>query len=67
MKQLVRRAQGEVIDFLEQRLGWNVITSQVEELQGHRDDPDVLRLTLTAEFELESGSEYRYDSKRSER
>lgn len=62
MRQLARRAQGRVIDFIQQRLGWEVVDAHVEEVEGYRDEADVVRLEIAAEFELDDDpSEYRYD------
>lgn len=66
MRQLARRAQGRVIDFLEQRLDWDVVNASVSE----EDDYDrgrVLVLSITAEYDLdEDDGEYRHDPRREE-
>ena len=62
MRQLARRAQGRLIDFVQQRLGWDVVDVTIEEDQGYHDDPAVLRIKLVAEYELEEeDDDYRYD------
>lgn len=62
MRQLARRAQGRLIDFIQQRLGWEVVDVALEEHEGHRDEPTVLRIELAAEYELDDeDSEYRRD------
>lgn len=62
MKQQGRRTQGEVIDYIEQRLGWEVTDSRLEEHKSYRDEPGVLRLEIHAELELEDDENpYRYD------
>ncbi len=63
MRQLARRAQGRLIDFIQQRLDWDVIDVRVEEDEGYHDDPTVLRIELTAEYELEEDNEYRRDGR----
>lgn len=62
MRHQGRRAQGEVIDFIEQQLGWEVVETRVEEDDGFRDDPPVLELEIRAELELEEENDFRYDS-----
>jgi len=59
VRQLARRAQGRVIDFLEQRLGWDVVEANVVEAEDY-DGGRVLELSITAEYVLDDdGSEYR--------
>ena len=63
MKHQARRTQGEVIDFLEQRCGWDVVEATLEEDEGFRDgEPTTLELMVVAEFELDDAdSDYRHD------
>jgi len=62
MRQLARRAQGAVIDFLEQRLGWDVVEAQVAEDESYHDSSRVLVLSITAEYQLDDDeNEYRHD------
>lgn len=61
MNHRARRTQGELIDFIEQRLGWDVTESRIDEDEGFRDEDPVLRLSIEAELKLDGDDGYRHD------